>query len=78
MPVGPWLPMSAPEAAHSASPQQHRVPSAAAHSVFCECPGQGGNDRSCKELVSIFSRQSQRLWKVVGRLRWERMMKGND
>ena len=48
-----------------------------AHSVFCEPSGWGFSDGSCKELVSIFSRQSQKFWEVMGRLNLRRVMKGN-
>lgn len=48
----------------------------AVHGVYCEPSGRGFSDGSCKELVSIFSRQSQ-FWEVLGRLNLQRVMKGN-
>lgn len=49
-----------------------------AHSVFCKLSGQGFSDSPCEELVSIFSRQSQKLWEVMERLSLSSVMKGND
>lgn len=46
-----------------------------AHCVFCELAGQGFGDSSCEVLVSIFPRQSQKLWEVMRRLSMKRMRK---
>lgn len=63
---------------HSASSQEHHVPFALHTGSFSKLSGQAISDSSCKELVSIFSRQSQKLWEVMGSLSLQRVVKGND
>lgn len=49
------------------------------HCTQCLCgpSGRGFTDSSCKELVSIFSRQRQKFREVTGSLSLQRVMKGN-
>lgn len=63
---------------HHPQPVEAPCSICSARSVFCELSGQGFSNRTCEELVSIFSRQSQKVWEVMGRLSLPRVMKGND
>lgn len=63
---------------HPSASQEHRVPSVL-HTVSFVNPLAGTfSDSSSKELVSIFSRPSQKFWKVMGRLSLQRVIEGND
>ena len=75
-----WLPSSAlrlpPFPTHSAS-QEHQVPFPL-HTVSFVSPLAGASATALvKELVSIFSRQSQKFQEVTGSLSLQRVMKGN-
>lgn len=74
------LPSSAlrlpPFPTHSAS-QEHHVP-VPLHTVSFVSPlARASVTALVKELVSIFSRQSQKFWEVTGSLSLQRVMKGN-